>query len=139
MGLPHVKKFIHSQSDNNLGENSEIRTPENLTDNWFNLYDLLDPVAINPVLEKVFKPNTSAVCPNDEVVTNDYCIDEKDKPHQSYGYLRTEKLAQIVHDFIMTDEPNRNIKLMIFKHKLKGILNSIVQFFISLFKQKEPE
>lgn len=126
LGWPTIKKFIRMQTDNNPGRKRKLRTPENLTDNWFNIYDSRDRVAKNPVLKAVFNTNPNEVFPRDKSVTNDYCTEGKDEPHKLYGYMRTEEFAQIVHDFISTNESKLNIMLMSFKHKLKGIFNSIM-------------
>jgi hypothetical protein len=88
LGMPHVKRKI-------LEESQLVRTPT-IVQQWTNLADRRDPVAIDVHLRDDFEANASGVRVVDDMVMNDW----GGIHHKSYGYLRTPEFTDLVRSFI---------------------------------------
>jgi hypothetical protein len=97
LGVPVV---IHKIAADQKKGKKDIKTPENIKKNWYNLSDLEDRVAFNYNLADDYKPNKNHIRPIDKIVHNDYKINNHRNPHKSYGYLRTPEMAEIIHTFL---------------------------------------
>ncbi|MRT93928.1 hypothetical protein [Ancylomarina sp. 16SWW S1-10-2] len=103
LGLPVVISKIASEYKNNNGHNY-MATPPGVVNNWFNLSDIQDKVALNYKLNDDFNSNSIGVSPIDFMVVNDYENNKNKNPHKSFGYLRTPEMSQILSDFINKKE-----------------------------------
>ncbi len=124
LGMPTLKKFYLKETEKNPQEKREIKTPDNIRSNWFNLSDLNDKVAIYYKIRGDYLINRHKVAPIDKVINNDYEVDKQKNPHKSYGYLRTKEMAEILAGFLGLDK-FREIKKAIrrFKSTIKEFFN----------------
>ncbi|MBN2357222.1 hypothetical protein JXO59_13990 [candidate division KSB1 bacterium] len=98
LGIPVVMQKIRQAL--NLEKGERLRTPENISDSWYNYADLGDKVAFNYQLSDDYNPNDKGIAPTDVQVVNDYMINHDHNPHKAYGYLRTPELARLCFDFL---------------------------------------
>ena len=108
LGLPLIMERIAEVHNFHLDEQHRLNVPESIEKNWFNIADLRDKVTINYTLADDFVPNSKGVKIIDITVENKYEIDGRKNPHKAYGYLQTEKMAEIVADFL--EESGKNTK-----------------------------
>jgi hypothetical protein len=88
LGLPHVKAQI-------LREYPLMRTPSNV-EQWTNLADRRDPVAVDVTLHNDYAANDRGVRVSDHLVLND-CAGLH---HAVYGYLRTPEFTDVLRAFL---------------------------------------
>ena len=100
LGLPVVKSKIAAEREKDFSQPGDIRTPENVWSNWYNLSDLRDKIAINYNLSDDFQKNARGVGPVDRIVSNNYEFMGEKNPHKVYGYLRTSQMAEILSGFL---------------------------------------
>ncbi len=96
LGNPVVKSKLISEYP---GTEADLRTPDNITRNWYNLADFKDLVAINYILYDDYLPNRHGVQPQDKLIWNNYIFEGERNPHKSYGYLRCPEMAWIISEF----------------------------------------
>jgi len=84
-------------------ENSASPIPHTIKRSWFNLADLKDKVALDFDLADDFYDETKHLQVQDFQIYNDYEYNGERNPHKAYGYLRTRKMAEIIHNFLMQD------------------------------------
>jgi hypothetical protein len=106
IGSPLAQKYVIEKINNEKKSESETKlpVPENICSQWINLYDLEDVVAINYNLADYFTPNSNGITIHDEEIENNYSYNEKENPHKSYGYLRTDKFSSIINSFFEKKE-----------------------------------
>lgn len=107
----------------------KITAPENIN-KWVNYSDILDKIAFNYKLNDDFAPNTKGVSPTDFLVTNNYQINGVANPHKSYGYLRTPEIANVINQFILSEEKPVRPNL------IARVISNIKELFC---KEKEQE
>jgi hypothetical protein len=105
LGLPAVMVKILAEQQIDYKKDLKIKTPENITKNWYNFFDPDDRVSLNRELAANYMENSRHIRPIDQVVHNDYGYKGKTNPHQAYGYLRTPQLTQVIHDFLSQGKP----------------------------------
>jgi glycerol-3-phosphate dehydrogenase len=76
-----------------------MQIPESIRQAWYNLADIEDYVAFDFNIADDFVANAAGVKPVDVQVVNDYVYRRNRNPHKIYGYLRTNRLAELVGDF----------------------------------------
>ena len=103
LGLPIIMSKIASEQKQELFKKEKLNTPESVVNNWFNLSDLTDRVAINYTLGDDYDKNKNHVKAIDKIVYNNYEYDGKRNPHKIYGYLRTPEMSEIIHNFFNQD------------------------------------
>jgi hypothetical protein len=81
---------------------SKIKTPPPINE-WYNLSDLHDLVAMNYNLSDDYEPNAKGVNPIDQVVQNGYTWEGESNAHHIVGYLQTPECANLVYRFLMAD------------------------------------
>lgn len=106
LGLPVVVSKIATEHKKHPNGHKYMATPPGVTNNWFNLADINDKVALNYKLNDDFSPNEKGVSPFDFLVVNDYAINKQKNPHKSFGYLRTPEMSKILDEFINTKKKN---------------------------------
>lgn len=99
LGLPFIVSKIASEYKKNSNGNNYMATPPGVN-NWFNLADIHDKVALNYKLNDDFNANSNGVSPFDFKVVNDYEVNSHKNPHKSFGYLRTPEMSKILDDFL---------------------------------------
>ena len=100
LGVPFIFEKLKNDKSIVHGEESKLRTPENILTEWKNLADLDDKIARSADMSKLFKRNSHNIAPVMDVVENDYESEGIENPHKSYGYLRTPEVAQIIDSFL---------------------------------------
>ena len=101
LGLPLVVSKIASQYKDDPRGKKEMVTPPGVYGNWFNFSDVLDKITLNYKLSRKYKFNSHAIKPRDFEIINDYTSGRgKHNPHKSFGYLRSEKFATMLNNFI---------------------------------------
>jgi len=103
LGQPLVMSKFLAEFFPNQEDISKPGTPENVKNQWFNLSDLGDHVAMNYNLADDYMENSAGIGPQDQVVFNNYVYQNKRNPHKSYGYLRTPEFAEIIYQFLSRD------------------------------------
>ena len=99
LGMPVIMGKILAEQDVSSTK-KKLTVSENVLGHWFNFADLEDRVALNYNLADDYEKNSHGVCVVDTVVFNDYEMEGERNPHKSYGYLRTPKLAEVIHHFL---------------------------------------
>jgi hypothetical protein len=102
LGSPVIKSKIAAEQKNSHPRASDLKTPENIKNYWYNFSDIKDKIVINARLSDDFAPNSRAVRPIDHIVVNDYAYKDEANPHKAFGYLRTPELSQIIRLFLGT-------------------------------------
>ncbi|MBT8387958.1 MAG: alpha/beta hydrolase, partial [Ignavibacteria bacterium] len=124
LGVPFI--FEKLKNDKNVvpGEESKLRTPENILTGWESFADLDDKIARSADMTKLFKMNSHNVAPVMEVVENDYESEGIENPHKSYGYLRTPQVAHIIDEFLAR---GRNKFVLWLSRRFKLAKNMIIK------------
>ena len=113
LGIPFVRAKIAQEKKIGFN-NTKLKTPLGVQNNWYNFSDLEDDVAINYSLKNDFDENEFGIKAIDFIVNNNYEINNEKNPHKDFGYLRTREFATVLMDFI--------------KAKEKGLLQKILQY-----------
>lgn len=103
-GSPIAVPFIYGQIKHSIAgdpyNDAKLPTPGNIKRAWYNLYDPEDKLAQYSVLKDFFEPNKYNVIPTSEIVKNDYESNGIENPHKIYGYLRSERNAELIDEFL---------------------------------------
>ena len=100
LGLPIIKSKIASEQKKKFVKKVNLKVPENITSNWYDLSDLGDKIAFTYQLSDDYEPNSKGVKVIDKIVTNQYAYLANKNPHKSYGYLRTPEMVKIINKFL---------------------------------------
>ncbi|MBN2420023.1 MAG: hypothetical protein JXL81_11605 [Deltaproteobacteria bacterium] len=103
LGLPVIKSKIVAERRTKSSERFQLKTPENIISNWYNLADLKDKIAIDYNLSDDYGKNSRNVGVTDIIVNNRYKYRNNKNHHKSYGYLSTVEMAKIICNFIKSD------------------------------------
>lgn len=106
LGLPIVISRIAAEQSGTRDISDKLNVPENIINNWFNLSDLDDRIAINYNLRDDYKASSNNILPEDFIVYNNYRYKDEKNPHSSYGYLRTPEMVKIISDFMDRKQPS---------------------------------
>ena len=127
LGMPIIVGRIFAEQKQLHKDFTKVRTPENVTRNWFNFADRDDRIAIDPTMSDDYAENSRQVRAVDMFIFNDYENHGERNPHKIYGYLRTPQLAAVVDEFLDRGKPaflrhweawiNRWLSDFIEKHK----------------------
>ena len=98
LAFPLIKARIGRELNITEKKNLVLRTPENVTNAWYNFSDITDKVAFNYVLSNDYIENKKNVSVTDFEVFNDYKASKRN-PHKSYGYLRTHEVSRVIWQF----------------------------------------
>lgn len=113
LGLPVIKSRIAAeQKERGVSVSTVLKTPPGITQKWYNFSDILDKVAFNYKLSDHYSANSHRVYPTDFLTINNYEINGNRNPHKSFGYLRTYEFAKVLNDFIQTEKPAKEIKII---------------------------
>jgi hypothetical protein len=93
LGLPVVTQHVREEFSNTL-------VPQQVRQ-WTNLADPRDKIALDCSLADYYRPTPDGIRVQDDLAHNDY-VDRagKNDRHNSYGYLRTPELSDIVRGFL---------------------------------------
>ena len=105
LGIPIVIAKIAGEQSQGGKRITKLSTPENVRRFWYNMSDLDDRIAFNYNLSDDYYENSHHVSPKDFIVSNNYEYKGEKNPHSSYGYLRTQEMAETIDDFITYDRP----------------------------------
>lgn len=123
LGIPIIlNKTLNEQKFINPKIN-KLKTPPNITRNWFNLADNEDNVALNHFLENEFDANLKGIKVQDLIVKNDYEINGFKNPHKSYGYLRSPEFSKILSEFLLKDTGKIKLWWLKTSEKINNFLN----------------
>jgi len=125
LGVPFIFEKLKNNESIVPGEESKLRTPDNILTEWKSLADLDDKIARSADMSKLFKMNSHNIAPVMEVVENDYESEGIENPHKSFGYLRTPELAHIIDDFLCRGKNKLMVWFMKKFNKLKDKLPKI--------------
>lgn len=104
MGLPVIIKRIAEEQQIKLDSTYRLKTPECVSEAWYNFSDPDDPVAVNYNLADDYSPNSQNIGATDVLVQNGYTYNEKKNAHKIYGYLRTSEMAELIDRFLSEDK-----------------------------------
>ena len=124
LGVPFIFEKLKNDKSIVPGEESKLRTPDNILTEWINLADLDDKIARSADMSKLFKRNSHYIAPVMDVVENDYESDGIENPHKSYGYLRTPEVAYIIDDFLSR---GRNKFMLWIRTKFEKVKNTFTK------------
>jgi len=102
LGMPTIVSKIASAQKGR--KKKKLTTPENILNEWYNFFDPEDKVALTYNLRGDYGKNSHSVQVMDKVVYNNYENNGERNPHKSYGYLRTPELAEVIHNFFISDK-----------------------------------
>ncbi len=123
IGSPLGVPFIIEKIKNT--KTGKLKTPDSITNAWFNFADPDDKLAVNYELEKIFEPNKKGIRPQGQPVKNNYEMNGDPNPHKSFGYLRTPELAFAINQFMQPE-----------KGKLEKWIREKVNYIKTLFGKK---
>ncbi|RKY98562.1 MAG: hypothetical protein DRQ13_03415 [Ignavibacteriae bacterium] len=124
LGVPFIFEKLKNDKSIVPGEESKLRTPDNILTEWKNLADLDDKIARSADMSKLFKRNSHYIAPVMDVVENDYESEGIENPHKSYGYLRTPEVAYIIDDFLSR---GRNKFMLWIRTKFEKVKNTFTK------------
>ncbi len=101
IGSPLGLAVIRSKIVPPVGKNSASAIPQTIKRAWYNFADLNDKVALDFDLADDFIDEKGRIKVEDFQIYNDYEYNEKRNPHKAFGYLRTRKIAEVIHNFLM--------------------------------------
>jgi len=127
LGMPVIKSKIMAEAVKNHAQKIELKTPENVRSNWYNLSDLKDRIAFNYKLGDDFTENSRQVRPTDKIVVNHYEFMGEKNPHKSYGYLQTPELAEIISEFLGEKRYNPLVWVKKIKSKIREFRSRSVE------------
>jgi hypothetical protein len=104
VGSPLAQPTLMAKLTNVNPVFAKIKTPPPINE-WYNLSDLHDLVAVNYNLSDDYEPNAKGVNPIDQVVQNGYTWEGESNAHHIIGYLQTPECANLVYQFLTE---NRN-------------------------------
>ncbi|HEX9973619.1 MAG TPA: hypothetical protein VGD14_16220 [bacterium] len=125
LGLPVIMSKIASEQRKKLVKSVRLKTPENVTRNWYNCSDLNDKVSFNYSLADDYDQNSKQVHVIDKIVTNDYEINGHRNPHKIYGYLRTPEFSELIQEFL---DRGKNKKVVWLLDKINHVVRKIYFF-----------
>ncbi len=99
LGAPFVLSRIAEHSKNVYGV-PKPQTPECVQKNWYNFSDIRDQIALDYKLSDDFGANSKGIKCIDQLVTNNYVMNNIANPHKSYGYLRTPEFIDVLVKFL---------------------------------------
>ncbi len=99
LGFPVVIGRIAAERRTLKDRERLLQIPDSIRTAWYNLADIEDYVAFDFSIADDFHPNQAGVKPVDVQVVNDYVYRRNRNPHKIYGYLRTQKMAEMIGDF----------------------------------------
>lgn len=111
LGIPTIRSKIATEHSGDSDPRSFLKTPECIQNQWINLTDLRDKMAVYYRLADDFSPNSNGVGVVDKTVINDYVIGKEKNPHKSYGYLRTPEMSDILTEFLQRKSPGMIARL----------------------------
>jgi len=124
LGLPVVISKIAAEQKIKSNGHSIMVTPPGIRSKWYNLADIMDPVALNYKLSDDFLSNKKGIHAIDILVNNNYEMNGVKNPHKSFGYLQAPQFVNILSEFIADKKTNRAQRawenVQIFVNKLKG-------------------
>jgi hypothetical protein len=132
LGLPYVISKIASEQKQRGNSANQMITPPGIIRNWYNFSDILDKVTFNYKLSDDFSENSYGVKPVDFLVVNNYEINGIRNPHKSYGYLRTNEFAKVLHEYIQAERLTMKEKVI---RKTKQILKNI-KTIVSIYAER---
>jgi len=103
IGSPLGLAAIRSKISPNYQDKTKSPIPQTIRNHWYNLADIKDKVALDFDLADDFMDKTNHIVIKDIQIHNDFEYNGERNPHKSYGYLRTTKMAEIIHEFFMQD------------------------------------
>jgi hypothetical protein len=106
LGLPVIVHKIYREQKQRIQRLKKIKAPDSILHKWYNLSDPDDKVALDHTLSDDFKENIHHVKATDMYVYNDFKTDNTHNPHNCFGYLRADKTAEIINDFLSAKEKN---------------------------------
>lgn len=104
IAVPYIFGQMKYSLEDILPNIDKLPTPDNITKAWYNLYDPEDKLAQYSILPELFDPNINKIIPISEAVKNDYENEGVENPHKIYGYLRSERNAQLISEFLTKDK-----------------------------------
>ncbi len=121
LGLSVIKREIFKEYHQEYTTTTKLPTPENIMQQWINIADLDDKVAMNYNLNDDYAENLQGIGPDDHLVKNNYQVGENKNPHKSFGYLRTKPLLEPLHAFLQEKDPNLLDKFLRYCKKILNI------------------
>ncbi|MCW8848771.1 MAG: hypothetical protein OQJ81_02235 [Melioribacteraceae bacterium] len=136
LGIPIILSKIAEEQKLIDPEIKKLKSPPNISKNWFNFADVEDNVALNYNLADDFESNEAGVKVIDIVVANDYMVRGERNPHKSYGYLRAPEFSNILADFLKRDAGKFTLWLRKKLYEFKNIFQKIINLLASKFRRK---
>ncbi len=100
LGLPVITARIFADQKAVDESIDKPHAPDCVTEQWLNMSDIGDKVALDHTLADDYAPNSKGLSAQDIFVFNDYVRNGKANAHKSYGYLRTPEMAAAIDDFL---------------------------------------
>jgi hypothetical protein len=102
LGLPYVRREFAREHRLSISKKKKtIHSPKSVRNAWYNLADPKDMVAFNAHITDNYSKNRHGVAPQDISVHNDYVCSKHENHHNICGYLRTQEMIRIIHDFLI--------------------------------------
>ena len=112
LGLPVITARVFADQKAVQDTIGKPHAPECVAEQWLNMSDIRDKVALDHTLADDYAPNTKGISAQDFIVHNDYSFKGRPNEHKSYGYLRTPEIATAIDDFLSETLKNRVLRLI---------------------------
>ena len=100
LGLPFILGKLAQGMPETERIGDKLRTPSVFKGQWLNYSDPEDMIAFDQQLSDDYVANELGVKVEDFPVFNDYLDGGERNTHKSYGYLRSDEMATLVHEFL---------------------------------------
>jgi len=112
LGMPVIRAKIVAEGNANHLDLNQLSTPPNVIGHWNNYSDLEDKIALIYNLTEKFGSNQHGVHVFNQIVDNNYLINDHKNPHKSFGYLRTPELADNIIGFLGVSKKTLLMRLL---------------------------
>lgn len=100
LGLPIIMRRIKAEAAARQQPADNLPIPDNILSNWYNFSDLDDKVTLTHALAESYTANSKGLAITDQIIHNNFIIDNQRNPHKVYGYLRAPEFALSIHHFL---------------------------------------
>lgn len=102
LGMAVIIRKIAAEQNIKINKTTKLKTPPGIQRYWYNYSDPEDKVALNYNLANDYDENTRGIKVIDIVVHNNYEMNGKRNPHNSFGYLRAPEFSNVLYEFLVS-------------------------------------
>lgn len=101
LGMAVIIRKIAAEQNMKINKTTKLKTPPGIQRYWYNYSDPEDKVALKYKLADDYDANAKGIKATDIVVHNNYEMNGKRNPHNSFGYLRAPEFSNVLYEFLV--------------------------------------